>query len=135
MLIEKEIKLCIFLTGKIEAKSVPNLKRDNYLEREQYYYNAIKKWQLIGIPIVFCENINFESEKVDSLFKCRDDCEYIKFKTKISHLGKGNGEAEIFEYNFENSEILRRKSFVCKVTGRYFVKNYAYIFKRISNLD
>lgn len=128
-------KICILLTGTIEPKNVPDLKRDNPVEREQDYYYALKKWMKLNYPVVFIENSNYNSTKIDSLFSGRKDCEYIKFKSKVSHLGKGHGESEIINFAFGESRILNLSDIIIKSSGRQFITNAVSILSTIYNDD
>jgi hypothetical protein len=116
------MKICLLLTGTIAPSNVPNLVRNNCIEREKDYIKSISFWMSHEWPIVFVENSNFYSEALESIF-LNTDHEYIKFTTKRSHLGKGAGEAEIIEYALENSNILKNSNIIVKVTGRLYIKN------------
>jgi len=117
-------EMCLFLTGTIKPKNVPNLELVDFAEREDQYNQAISRWCKLGYSLVFCENSNFKSSKIEETLKSSNiRHEYIKFETKVSEYGKGHGEAEIFKYAFEHSDILRASETICKVTGRHFVKN------------
>jgi len=127
-------KFCLFLTGTIEPKSVPYLERNNVKEREKDYYESLKQWMKYDLPIVFCENSNFNSIKIDELTKDYSKFQYLKFDSKLSKLGKGHGEAEIFEYAFLNSNILMETEYIAKVTGRYSVLNFNSILRQINKM-
>ena len=129
------MNLSLLLTGNIAPQKVPFLKRMDFVQRENDYYEALQKWMEYDIPIVFCENSNFNSIKINKLFEVRPDCEYLKFETQKSILGKGNGEAEIFEFAFKNSKILKKANYICKVTGRYNIINFKAIQKKLKNSD
>lgn len=121
---KKNSDICLLLTATISPKNVPNLKLVDPVQREDQYNKAINKWCKLGYSLVFCENSNFKSSKIEETLKLSNiRHEYIKFETKISEFGKGHGEAEIFKYAFEHSDILRASETICKVTGRYFVRN------------
>lgn len=123
-----ETDICLFLTGTITPKGVPDLKRIDPIERENDYYEAINKWLQLGYPLVFCENSNTTSGKIYALLDAApQQTEYISFASEVSHLGKGHGEAEIFSYAFNNSDILNSCFYVCKATGRYFIRNAAQL--------
>ncbi len=126
-------KKVLLLTGTISPRNTPNLARCNVEDRENDYYLAISAWLTHGLPIVFCENSNYDSPKISALLENRIDCEYIKFETKVSHLGKSNGEAEIIEYAMNNSFLISQSSIIVKVTGRYNISNFATIIKSVSD--
>lgn len=128
------IKIVLFLTGTIAPENVPNLERKNIEERENDYYEAIKSWLVLGINLVFCENSGYHSEKLGQLFAHYPHCEYLKFKTQKSFYGKGHGEAEIFEFVFQNSKLFQQSNLsIIKVTGRFFVLNINKILNGIGN--
>jgi len=115
---------CLLITGTIKPMNVPNLVRNNKEVREQDYYKAIEKWITLGIPIVFCENSNTLSKRIQELLNQSNvNNEYLTFSTQKSSLGKGHGEAEIITFAHQNSNILHSYSSIIKVTGRYFVGN------------
>lgn len=116
--------ICLLLTGNIAPQQVPDLKRNGVGERENDYVQAIEKWLTMGYSVVFCENSNYQSQRISQLFENSPNSEFLQFETQQSHLGKGHGEAEIFEYAFKHSQVLKNHdSWIVKVTGRYFVKN------------
>ena len=121
---------CLLLTATINPGTfVPSLKRLDSALRETDYLEAVQSWTQYNIPIVFCENSNTRSQLI--LQALRDSgvkFEYLCFQSTKSNLGKGNGEFEIFEYAFENSEIIKECMTVVKVTGRYGVKNFTPLF-------
>jgi hypothetical protein len=129
------MKIVLLLTGNIAPVNVPHLMRGNAQDRENDYYIAIKKWLEYKIPIVFCENSHYNSLIINELLEGRNDCEYLKFKTQTSHKGKGNGEAEIFQFAFDNSNLLKGAKYIIKVTGRYNVINFEDIQSKIKNYD
>ncbi|ADB40911.1 hypothetical protein [Spirosoma linguale] len=121
--------IAIFLTGTIKPYNVPNLKRVDPLEREQDYYNSIKKWLLLGFPIVFVENSNYDSALIESLLSAHKECEYLKFEGKVSHLGKSHGEAEIVSFAFKNSKLIKECNTIIKSSGRQYIKNAVKILE------
>lgn len=125
--------IVILLTGTIKVSNTPNLKFSNLEAREEEYYKSIKKWITLRYPIIFCENSNYESVKINSLLK--DDSvqkfEYLKFTTKRSFLGKGHGEAEIIDFVFQNSELIKKHTTICKATGKNYVDNADLILAKM----
>lgn len=117
---------CLFFTATIDpGNSVPSLKRVDHNLRESDYIEAISKWIKFKIPIIFCENSNTRSEKIIKILsESGVPFEYLSFQSIKSHLGKGHGEFEIFEYAFQNSKILNDSIHIVKVTGRYTIKNF-----------
>lgn len=129
------MRIILFLTGTIAPQNVPNLERTNVNDRENDYYNALQKWMKYEIPVVFCDNSNFESKKIQLLFDSNNNCEYIKFKTEKSYLGKGHGEAEILIYAYNNSELLQGADLIIKITGRYTIANFLSLIKKVDKKD
>ncbi len=123
----------ILLTGTIKVSDTPYLKMTDTAQRENEYYISIKKWINLKFPIIFCENSNYHSEKIYSLVKTQSpqNFEYLKFSTSESYLGKGHGEAEIIKFVFNNSELLKKYSIVCKSTGKNYVTNAAEIIEKM----
>ena len=128
-------KICVLLTGTIEPKNVPSLKRTDPLEREQDYYYALKRWMKLDYPIVFVENSAYNSVMINSLFDERKDCEYIQFKSEVSYLGKSHGEAEIINFAFEESILLKSSDIIIKSSGRQFISNALSILTTIFDKD
>lgn len=125
--------IVILLTGTIKVSNTPNLKLTNTSRREEEYFNSIKKWLSLKYPIIFCENSNYRSEKINSLIKDLPDekFEYLKFSTAKSYLGKGNGEAEIIDFVFKNSRLINQGSIICKATGKNYVRNASDLIKKM----
>jgi len=126
--------MIILLTGTINAPDTPDLKLTNAVLRENEYFKSIKKWLTLEYPIVFCENSNYDSEIINSLVKdlSAGKFEYLKFSTSKSCLGKGHGEAEIIEFAFNNSVLLKKDSIICKSTGKNYVTNASTIINKMS---
>ena len=125
--------IVILLTGTIKVAEVPDLLLKDTNTREKEYYKAIKKWIALDYPIIFCENSNYESEMMNELVKnsTPQNFEYLKFSTAVSHLGKGNGEAEIIDYIFKNSKLINNHTIICKATGKNFVTNAKAIIRKV----
>jgi hypothetical protein len=127
--------IVILLTGTINASNIPNLKMTDAQKREDEYFKSIKKWLALPNPVVFCENSNYNSEKINSLTKglSSEKFEYLKFTTTQSYLGKGHGEAEIIEFAFKNSQLLKGDVLICKSTGKNYVINAKAIINKMSS--
>lgn len=126
---------CLLLTGTIKPSIVYALKRTSSTERENDYFNAISEWMKYKIPIVFCENSNFDSNKIKGLIG--PDFEFIQYEEieELTKKGKGFGEAKIMQYAMNKSKIINSNDFVIKVTGRLFVKNFKSIFKVANSME
>lgn len=129
-------KICLFLTASVNPQNTDGLKRNSVLDRESDYYNALVFYVKHGIPIVFCDNSMFYSEKITALCNLNSNCiEYISFLSKESYLGRGHGEKEIFDYAHKNSEIIKNSEFVVKLTGRLIVYNIDKIIQNLIKKD
>jgi hypothetical protein len=126
---------CILLTGTIKPAIVYSLKRTEPADRENDYYHAITRWMKFNIPIVFCENSNYQSAKIKDLTSSA--FEFIQFNETedLALKGKGYGEARIMEYAFRNSQLLQQHDYIIKVTGRLFISNFGTILKIADSLD
>jgi hypothetical protein len=127
-------RFCILLTASIDPGNTPKVSRADISSRELDYLKALEFYLKLGLPIIFCENSGYESEKINNLISNSNNIEYLKFKSQLSHLGKSHGEKEIFDYVYKNSYILKNNDYIIKITGRLIVKNINPIFKKIQNL-
>jgi hypothetical protein len=127
-------KFCILLTATIDPGNTPKVSRSDISSRELDYFKALEFYIDLGLPIIFCENSNYESQKINNLIVKTDNIEYLKFKSQLSHLGKSHGEKEIFDYVYNNSNILKHNDYVIKVTGRLIVDNLISIQRKIENI-
>lgn len=123
-----KIKHCILLTATINPGNIVFVKRREPHVRENDYLNSLKMWHKIDISsLVFCENSNYNSEKIKNLLKNQTSLktEYVGFngQTFPKELGKGYGELLIIKYALQNSSTINNCEFVIKITGRYFIKN------------
>ena len=132
---KREQKFCILLTACINPNGCIRLERSDVGVRENDYLEALEKWLKFDFPIVFCENSNYNLDKIHALVK-----KYPNKKVEIlsfdgnnypRHLGKGYGEALIIEHAIKNSEIIKNSEYVVKVTGRLFIKNFQKIIKNV----
>ena len=125
-------RFCILLTASIEPLNTIGLKRNSVFEREDDYFNALVFYLKLGIPIVFCENSMYHSNKILNLVsKNSDKLEYLNFKSINSYYGKSHGEKEIFDYAHQYSEFIKTSDYVVKVTGRLIVVNILYIINKL----
>jgi len=125
-------RFCILLTASIEPLNTIGLKRNSVFEREDDYFNALVFYLQLGIPIVFCENSMYHSDKIANLVANNSDkLEYLNFKSINSYYGKSHGEKEIFDYAHQYSEFIKTSDYVVKVTGRLIVVNFLYIMNNL----
>ncbi len=129
----KDNTFCLLLTGTIAPRvGINRLERRDAGVREEDYYRSIKAWMELGIRIVFCENSDYQSEKISDLFENYTGyCEYLKFQADINITEKGRGEAEILSFCYSNSRILAESDFVVKCTGRLHAENFSHIIKKV----
>ena len=127
-------KYCLLLTGTVAPENVPNLKRHDAAVRESDYINSLMKWLALAIPVVFVENSFYNSNKISDLLATREDCEYLRITSRVSHLGKGHGEAEIVAYAFANSQLIQNSDVVVKITGRLYIQNALVILRAFDAL-
>ena len=126
---------CLLLTGSINPKDVFSLKRSDPAVRENDYYDAIIRWLRLNIPLVFCENSNYDSEKIKSI--SNPNFEYLRYEEDedLSQKGKGWGEYLIMKYAHEHSQIIKKTSFVIKITGRLYIRNFRKILASAEQQD
>jgi len=98
--------------------------------REQQYREAINFYLYnTKYKIVFCNN---SGEDISLKFKDNSDrIEFLSFNGNNynKNLGKGYGEFFILQYAFQNSEFIKRASYVIKITGRLIIENISLIPK------
>ena len=131
-------RITLLLTATIDPKGIVFLKRNDPLVREQDYINALSKWlETVHIPIVFCENSNYRSNKIINLIKnySNKEIEILQFAGQNfpKELGKGYGELLIIEYAIQNSILIEHSDYVIKITGRYYIKNIQKIMRALLN--
>ena len=131
-------RVVLLLTATIDPKGVVFLKRNDPLVREQDYINALSKWlETVHIPIVFCENSNYKSNKIINLRKnySNKEIEILQFAGQnfSKELGKGYGELLIIKYAIQHSNFIEHSDYVIKITGRYYIKNIQKIMRALLN--
>jgi len=70
-------KISILITATIQPGNTPNVAVADYLVREGQYYSALLSYVKLGIPIVFVENSNTNSEKIKTLLLRVPNTEYF----------------------------------------------------------
>ncbi len=124
------------INGFSKSTNTDGLKRNSVLDRESDYYNALVFYAKLGIPIFFCENSMYHSEKISKFCDENSNCiELISFLSKESYLGKSHGEKEIFDFAHKNSKTIKNSEFVVKLTGRLIVENIAKIIQNLMKKD
>ncbi len=126
----------LLLTGTINPIKKEVLKgRNDAIKREDDYYKAINFYLSKGFIVVFVDNSNFNSIRIDSIKDEYNSFEYHSFMSKTSHLGKSCGEIEIFNFALENSPSLKKVDYIVKITGRYIIKNLNQLLSGVNGVD
>lgn len=135
----------LLLTGTIKPSQKiiwKNLNQLNYKNRQKDYIRALVYYitQSDFENIVFCDNSNTDIDN-DNLIKNLaslfwKNIELIKFQWNI-YLSENYWywcwEAEIFDYVFENSKIIKNSDSWYKISWRYLVKDINIILKKLEN--
>lgn len=115
----------LLLTGCIDPKGMVLTALQNYEDRKSQYILAIRYYiQKTNLPIVFVENSGTDiSTEFNDVEKKR--LEFITFSSNDydRNLGKGYGEMLILMKAIEQSKFIKDAEFICKITGRYIIKN------------
>lgn len=142
----KEVPI-LLLTGTIAPKSGALVKTGKDVDpdfRKRQYVRAILFYltQTPFAKVVFCENSNFdfsrETAAIESIAQAYGkEFEYLSFlgNAGVETYGYGYGEAEIFDYAFENSKILRSGDSWYKITGRYLMRDVEGVLGSLSGRD
>ena len=130
-------EVVLLITASINPVNTPKNVIADPKVRENQYVEAFKFYSLLGYPIVFIDSSNTISENILAIGETLENFEYHTFLSLYSYLGKGCGEKEIFDYGFENSNLIKNTSRIIKITGRYKIKNLRDIIESIkfSNAD
>jgi hypothetical protein len=119
------IKL-ILLTGCIDPGGMHFTSLQNMEVRKLQYISAIQYYlEHTDCHVLFVEN---SGNDISACFK--DDprlnrLEFLTFKGNDFNkaLGKGYGEMLILEYATKHSMFIKNSAFMCKITGRYKIRN------------
>lgn len=130
------------LTGTIDSgvfQNTGNQITDIQIRLEQYE-RSIEKYirESVFTTIVFAENSGYpfdvyKFEKMALLYK--KDFEYVACPSYVEETvkgGKSYGEARLIEDALKNSELLKDKTVIYKLTGRIFLRNSKEICKTYS---
>ena len=132
----RKVIICILLTATIDPKGIVFLKRSNPIVRENDYIESIKKWMGIQqFPIVFCENSDYNIDKIKNDTKNSEKkFEILQFKGNSfpRELGKGYGETMIIDYAIKHSKLIKSSDYVIKINGRYFIENIERMVSTLS---
>ncbi len=128
-------KYCILLTGTIKPKNIISLKRTDPGLREKDYYNAINKWLSLDFPVVFCDNSNFKSDKINNIKNPNFELLQYKENYDLTEKGKGYGEFQIMKFAMAHSLRMKKYDYIVKITGRLYVRNLLKIIKKIDTVN
>lgn len=116
----------ILLTGCIDPAGMHftnlqdiEVRKSQYIEAIQYYL------QQTNCHILFVENSGID---ISAEFNSNPDLGRLEFLTFKGNnfdksLGKGYGEMMILDHATRNSVFFQRSAFMCKITGRYQIRN------------
>ena len=132
--------MVLLITGTISpSRGMKNTALSNVEERLALYIKSIE-FYIVKSPvkkIVFCENSNFKTKKLDFLFckakNYKKQFEYISFQgneIEGNIHGKGYGDGEIINYALNNSFLLKADNYFIKLTGKRLILNSSF-FKKI----
>lgn len=131
----------IIPSSKIENKSANDLNIEN---RKKDYLRALLCYitQSNFENIIFCENSNTyleEFENIKNIAKTfNKNLEILTFSWDINlaiNYWYWAGEAEIFDYFFNNSKILKKSDSFYKITWRYILKDINKIIEKLNNSE
>lgn len=135
----KRSECVLLITGCINPdQNVPVLTiKDSHVRLKQYiesieYYIACSPFE----NIVFCDNSCAPeiTGLADLANKYNKRFEWLSFqgdRNRVVTQGKGYGEGEIINYAIQNSLLMRRSRYMCKITGRLIIKNIGALTKFI----
>jgi hypothetical protein len=107
------------------ARANPNVRLNDYLDALKLWW---KELESLPVNILFCENSGYDIQIIkDWIISIGAENRVKTFqfdgdKTLVARLGKGAGEAEIYDECFKNG-LLAGHDYILKCTGRLFVKN------------
>jgi len=121
----------IILTASIKPVNIPFLERSSPIDRLNDYKEAFVKWceNKSTKKIVFIENsgcdLDFFKEKAKEFPNKKIEIISTNLNNSFpKELGKGYGEYLCLKEVFSKSKIVSETDFFCKITGRYYVKNF-----------
>ncbi|MBB6327816.1 hypothetical protein FHS59_003459 [Algoriphagus iocasae] len=122
----------LLLTSTISPQDFNFVGRKGVHNREDDYFSAVSFYCKFNLPIVFIDNSNYRSDRIEKIIFNNSESEYLLFESKQSFKGKGHGELEILKYGLENSNILNKYQNIIKISGRLTISNF---FEFYSKLD
>ncbi|HOY70138.1 MAG TPA: hypothetical protein PL131_09600 [Methylotenera sp.] len=115
------------------ARSNPQVRINDYLESLKIWWS---KLELMPVDILICENSGYDMHVVKDWIlsvRAEDRITILQFngdKSLVMKLGKGAGEAEMFDRCI-NENLISSYDYVIKCTGRLHVKNADELLKQI----
>lgn len=119
-------RFALILTGCIAPNSNTGfLTISSYSERLKQYRDSIL-WAIDETDvkyIIYSDNSGFEAQMdlIERASLKNKELEWLSFKGDTENVvkyGKGYGEGEILDYIMQNSKLIRKVSYFCKLTGR-----------------
>ena len=121
----------VILTASIKPMNIPYLARSSPIDRLNDYKEAFVKWckNKNAKKIVFIENSGCELDFFNEKAKEFPNKKIEIISTNLNNsfpkeLGKGYGEYLCLKEVFSKSKIVSETDFFCKITGRYYLKNF-----------
>lgn len=124
----------LLLTATINPVNYSFVGRIGVENRENDYIEAVNFYIKKGYRIVFIDNSNFFSEKIQNLKLSNLYFEYLTFQSIDSHLGKGHGELEILNYAYKNSKFIQEGGSFVKISGRFIISNIEEIMNGLNEI-
>lgn len=135
MVLNKEFNCTLILTACIKPVDIPFLERKSETERLEDYKKTFIKWcenKLIN-KIIFIDNSGYDLSFFNDKSKSFENKKIEILSTNLNNtfdkkLGKGYGEYLCLKEIQNQSHLFRESDYFIKVTGRYYIKNYANFF-------
>ena len=126
----------IILTASIKPLNIPYLARSSPEDRLNDYKETFVKWckNEFTEKIIFIENsgcdLGFFNEKAKEFPNKKIEIISANLNNSFpKELGKGYGDYLCLKEVFSKSKIVSETDFFCKITGRYYVKNFSKIYE------
>jgi hypothetical protein len=134
---KKNFNFSIILTACIKTVNMlPFLERTSVKDRLNDYKETFNKWcqNEFTDKIIFIENsgydLSFFNEKSKEFPNKKIEIISANLNNSFpKELGKGYGEYLCLKEVFSKSKIVSETDFFCKITGRYYVKNFSKIYE------
>ncbi|MDP1523616.1 MAG: hypothetical protein Q8M10_10695 [Methylotenera sp.] len=130
----------IILTATVSP--MVDVVRANPEARLNDYLKALERWwqefKSLPVDILFCENSGYDLKSLRDwivLMNAGNRIRVFQFngdKSLVANLGKGAGEAEIFDECFHNN-LISGYDYILKSTGRLFVSNARHLLEQTIN--